>query len=413
MVGACAASMAACSGGDTGGSAATSTVVPTTAGPVDDGALRIGVVLPRGGTAPDLGGSMRAAVDLASNEIKDAGGVLGREVKFVVNEEGDDANAALLAVQELLQVGVDAIIGPTSSNNVLHTLGTAVDAGTLTCSPTASALALDDFPDNGLFLRTVASDSLQAEAMAGLVDDSGSSAAVVVYLDDAYARPLAEAVQNSLAARGTQVTDALGFTASDASISATVDAVAELTPEMVVVVADGATGPTMVAAIDDRVPSPKPSYVVNDAVRRLDSSVAPFGSFLASRVEGASPVTVSRSAVFAAELATIAPDTGGWFAQNAYDCVNLIALAAQASGSTLSSDIAAAIPAVSAGGSSCASFPQCNEVLANGRNPDYDGPDGVLSISADGNVQSALFDHFGFDDASRDVSLGTITVGAG
>jgi branched-chain amino acid transport system substrate-binding protein len=207
------------------------------------------------------------------------------------------------------------------------------------------------------------------------------------------------------------VTDAIGFTASDASISSTVDAVAELKPEMVVVIADGATGSALVAAIDDGVRSPAPNFVVNDAVRRLDSSLAPFDSFLASRVEGVAPAAVSRSTAFAEALAAVAPDTGGWFAQNAYDCINLFAVAAQATGSTLSAAIAEAIPAVSNGGSSCTSFPQCNQVLANDRNPDYDGPDGVLTISADGDVQSALFDHFGFDEAGRDVSLGTIEIG--
>jgi branched-chain amino acid transport system substrate-binding protein len=410
LAGALATIGAACSGSDQGGTAATSTAAPTTAGPVDDGALRIGAILPRGGTAPDLGGSMRAAVQLAVDEINAAGGVLGEQISLVVREEGDDANTSLLAVQDLLQIGVDAIVGPTSSINVLHTLGTAVDAGVLSCSPTASALSLDGFPDDGLFMRTVPSDSLQAEALAVLVDDSGSSTAVVVYLDDAYGRPFAEVVQAALTGRGTRVTGSFAFTATDASISDTVEAVAGLEPEMVVVIADGATGATVVGAIDDAAPSPKPSYVVNDAVRRLDSSVAPFESFLASRVDGVSPATVTRSTAFADLLATVDPDTGGWFAPNAYDCVNLIALGAQASGSTLSTSIAAAIPAVSDGGSSCVSFAQCNAVLANDRNPDYDGPDGVLTIDTDGEVVAALFDHFGFDESGRDVTLGVLEI---
>jgi branched-chain amino acid transport system substrate-binding protein len=412
LVGALCSATAACSDGSGGGTAATSTAVPTTVGPIDDGALRIGAVLPRGGTAPDLGGSMRAAVQLAVDEINDSGGVLGKKVSVVVRDEGDDANTALLAVQDLLQIGVDAIVGPTSSVNVLHTLGTAVDGGVLSCSPTASALSLEGFPDNGLFMRTVPSDSLQAEAIAGLVDDSGSSTAVVVYLDDAYGRPFGEAAQDAITARGTRVIGSFGFTATDASINDMVGRVADLGPDMVVVIADGATGPTVVAAIDDAIPSPKPSYVVNDAVRRLDSSVAPFGSFLASRVEGVSPAPVSRSTTFNEALTAVAPDTGGWFAQNAYDCINLIALGAQTSGSTLSTSIAAAIPAVSNGGSSCVSFPQCNEVLANDRNPDYDGPDGVLTIDTDGEVVTALFDHFGFDESGRDVSLGVMEIGS-
>ena len=123
----------------------------------------------------------------------------------------------------------------------------AVDAA---CSPTASALALDAFPDNGLFLRTMPSDSLQASAIARLVDDSGNSTAVVVYLDDPYGRPFAEEVRVALRAEGTGVTDFIGFTASEDSLAATVEQVVEAQPGMVVVIADDTTGPAVITAID-------------------------------------------------------------------------------------------------------------------------------------------------------------------
>jgi branched-chain amino acid transport system substrate-binding protein len=370
-------------------------------------------VLPRGGTAPDIGGSMRAAVELAVQEINATGGVRGRPVTVISRDEGDDPTSTLLVVQDLLQLGVDAIVGPTSSLNVLGTLGTTVDAGVLTCSPTASAMSLDDFPDQGLFVRTVPSDSLQAEALAGLVDDSGSSAAVVVYLDDAYGRPLATSVQEALTQRGTEVTGFFGFSTTTASIENTVSRVTALRPEMIVVIADSVSGPTVITAIDGAASPKRPSYVVNDAVRRPDSSITPFDRALSRRVMGVSPLAFTRSTEFSDALRTIDPDTTGVYAENAYDCVNLIALGAQASGSSRSSSIGAALPAISNGGSSCASFSECSSVLANDRNPDYDGPGGVLTIGDDGDVETATFERFGFDETGRDVGLGVVTIGAG
>ena len=64
-------------------------------------------------------------------------------------------------------VEVDAVVGPTSSLVALGALGDLMAADVLTCSPTASAQALDDYPDRDLFFRTVPSDSLQAAAIAG------------------------------------------------------------------------------------------------------------------------------------------------------------------------------------------------------------------------------------------------------
>ena len=258
--------LVACTGGSTAnpntshGVATTSTTVRP-----EDGALVVGAILPSSGSAADIGASMVDALAVALAEINSTGGIAGRPVRLITREEGDNPATAGLAVQDLLQLGVDAIIGPTSSTNVLGTLGAAVDAGVLTCSPTATALALDEFPDNGLFFRTIASDSLQAKAIASVVETSGSSTAVVVYLDDDYGRPFAEATQASISAHGASVAAAVAFTASEESISAAVDKVLASQPEVVAVIADGATGPAIINAIDAAAPGPI-TYVVNDAI---------------------------------------------------------------------------------------------------------------------------------------------------
>lgn len=368
-------------------------------------------MLPRGGVAPELGESLRAAVQLAVAEINDAGGVMGTPVDLILRDEGDSAASALLAVQELVQLGVDAIIGPTSSIDLLGTLGTAVNSGVLTCSPTASALSLDDFPDNGLLLRTVPSDSLQARALARVVEESGSSSAVVVYLDDAYGRPFAEATEAAMRANGTSITASVGFQSDADSIDAAVTAVRATDPEVVVVIADKSTGPAIISTIDDAPGQTSPTYVLNDAVRRPDASSVPFGRGLVERITGVSPLAYPVSSTFLTDLRRAEPDATGLFAANAYDCANLIALAAQASTSTNPFAIASNVPGVSDGGLSCRDFAQCSTVLAQGRNPDYDGPDGVVAIDANGNPSAATFERFTFDANGRDVTTGLLTVG--
>lgn len=378
----------------------------------DDGVLLLGLVVPRIGGGAEVGLSVRTTVTLAVTEINAEGGVNGQKVRVVVREEGDNPATTVLAMQDLVQLDVDAIIGPTSSVNTLGSLDVAVDAGVLTCSPTASALALDAFPDKGLFLRTVPSDSLQATAIARLVDDSGNNTAVVVYLDDPYGRPFAEEVRVALRAEGTGVTDFIGFTASEDSLAATVEQVVEAQPGMVVVIADDTTGPAVITAID-AADSLNPSYVVNDSLRRPAAAAQPFGRLLAERIQGVSPRAYAGSTTFTEALLTVDPDATGLFAHNAYNCVNLIALAAQSVGTVDSSAIAAAIPAITIGGTSCASFPECSTAMSDGRNIDYDGPTGVLSISSGGDPVSAVFEVFGFDETGRDVATGTLVIGAG
>ena len=404
--------VAACSDSNDAAPAATDPATSTTEGRVDDGALVIGAVLPTVGPASEIGVSMTTALTVGVTEINQAGGVGGRPVRLVLREEGDNSATAVLAVQSLLQARVDAIIGPTSSLDLLATLGEAVDNGVLTCAPTASALALDSYPDNGLFFRTVPSDSLQASAMARLVETSGSSTAAVVYLDDAYGRPFAEATRSAITGEGTAVSAFVGFTAGDTSITEAVDEIVAARPDVIAVVADATTGPAIIAAID-AASNQSITFVVNDAVRRPAASAQPFDADLSSRVVGASPLAHANSVSFLEALTEEDPDSTGLFAHNAYDCLAIIALAAQAAGSGVPAEMALEIPAATSSGTRCFTYAECSTALAEGRNINYDGPGGNLAINPSGEMTSAVFERFTFDENSRDVSTGTLRIGDG
>lgn len=385
--------------------AATSTTVRP-----DDGVLTIGAVLPHDGAAAELGLSLSGALALAVSEVNAAGGFGGTTVRLIEREEGDNEATASVAVLELIDLGVDAIIGPTSSNTTLATLATAVDAGILTCSPTASALALDAFPDNGLFFRTIASDSLQAQALAALVESSGTRSTVIVYIDDNYGRPFADATRQAVIAEGTAVTAMVGFTAGEASTADAVAQVIATQAEVVVVIADGTTGPAIISAIDD-ASTLSPTYVVNDAVRRPSATAPTFSRNLGARIEGVSPLAYPTSDTFLEALRAITPTTTALFAHNAYDCVNAIALAALVADSDRPSAIAGQISVVTDAGTPCNSFATCAEIFTSGRNIDYSGPGRDLTIGTDGDVVSAVFERFTFDADGRDVGVGLVNVG--
>jgi len=402
--------LGACSDGAPPASVDETIVATTTTVRPDDGVLLIGAILPRNGVAAELGSSISDALVLAVSEINAAGGVGGMPVRVVEREEGDNEATASLAVLELIELGVDAIIGPTSSTNTLATLGAAVDAGVLTCSPTATALALDSFPDNGLFIRTIASDSLQAEALASLVESSGTSSAVVVYIDDNYGRPFAQEARLAMLAGGTSVTAMVGFTASEDSMATAVTAVVTTQAEVVVVIADGTTGPEIISAIDD-ASDLSPTFVVNDALRRPATSAQPFGRSLITRIEGVSPLAYPTAESFIESLRDINPAATGLFAQNGYDCLNAIAIAALTADSDQPAAIARQIPIVTDHGTPCNNFAACAESFAAGRQIDYSGPGRDLTIGPDGEVLTAFFERFTFDADGRDISAGVVTVG--
>ncbi len=382
----------------------------STAVRVDDGILTVGAVLPTVGPSAELGVSMSAALAVAAQEINDAGGVNGRRIRLVLREEGDSPASALLAVQNLLQADVDAIIGPTSSLTLLNTLAATVEAGLLTCAPTASALALDDFPDDGLLFRTIPSDSLQAQALARLIETSGAGSAAIVAIDDGYGRAFADQVATAIRRNGTEVVAQTVFDDSELSLREAAQAVADADPDVVTVIADGLSGPAIIAAIDDAT-GQRLTFVINDAGRRPDAAAPPYTGDLAARVIGASPVAYPTSTAFADALAIVDPSATGLYAQNAYDCLNIIALAAASAESTDPTEIADLIAAVTASGSSCSTFPACITALDAGRNINYDGPSGYLSVNATGEAVGAVFERFTFDENGNDVGDGLLRIG--
>ena len=376
---------------------------------VDDGILTIGVLTPQGSANADIGQSIGSAVALAKRKINEAGGYAAQPIVLVPADEGVAGVGIDPAIAALLDAHVDAIIGPASSTNALAGLGEIVDAGVVACSPTASASLLDNFPDRNLFFRTIPSDSLQALAIGEAVDRTGASRATVAYIDDTYGQAFADSIAASLQTKGIEQTDPVAYSADNPSIKAAAAKVASFAAGVVVVIGDATSGPVILNAIDAGEAVTQPVYVVNDAMRRPTASAEPMGESLAKRVTGVSPVAYSTDVQFLAEIGATNENPSP-YAANAFDCVNLIALAALASHSTQPAAIAAMIPSVSDSGTPCMTFADCSADLAAGSNINYDGPGGPVTINNKGDLSAANFEFFGFDATGKDFNKVTVPV---
>ena len=399
--------IALAAGCDSDSSASIVAPVPTTT-PIrkEDGVLTIGLMIPQDSANADIGAAIRSSVSLAKRMIDSAGGVDNQPIRVIPVDEGVAGLGVDPAVTVLLDDDVDAIVGPASSIDALASLGEIVDAGVVACSPTASSALLDNFPDDGLFFRTIPSDSLQAVAIADAVNNTGATQATVVYIDDDYGQVFNESVVAALRDEGIEPTVSVRYSPDNVSISAAAEHVAAMGSSVVVVIGDAVSGQVMLAAIDGAESTVRPRFVVNDAMRRPTTSAEPMGVDLANRIIGISPLAYSTNADFLADLGAT-PDNPSPYAANAFDCVNLIALAALASGRTQPAAIAAQIPAISSSGSPCMTFAQCRDDLILDRNINYDGPGGRLTIGVNGDLTEADFEVFGFDETGRDIRLTT------
>lgn len=391
---------AACTGGNGTGpvaSVATTTTLPTEPR-LDDQILHLGALIPASDTA--VGPVLTRSVELAVSAVNDAGGVLGNPVRLTIEDEGATAVSTAEAIERLVAEGVDAIVGPTSSNSAIGALDDAVAAGIVACSATATAIALDDFPDDGFFFRSIATDSLQAVAIAREAQLTGASQIAIVHVDDAYGRPYADATVDALQGEGTFEVKTISIPVNDDDLADDVDALTSSSAQVAIILGSGDDTARFLEAMGQSETIDVTEIIVNDAARSASAQVfSNLPDDLRSRIIGVAPQIVLPES---SEV-----DDNPAFASQVTDCVNLISLAAVQSNSDSPDLIAGQIASVSSGGSPCSNFADCAERIEQNLQINYNGPTGITELGRNGDPTSARFDTFRLAADGSNVHVGS------
>jgi branched-chain amino acid transport system substrate-binding protein len=167
--------------------------------------IKIGMINPQTGALGALGQGFENAVRLAFEQINDAGGALGRELALEVRDSKTDPEASRAAAQELVDLGVDAIIGAAGSSDSLAVSAVTIANKIVQISGASSSPEISSLEDFGYVFRTVPSDSFQGEVLAREVKKAGYSRIGILRLDNAYGEGLADAFRSSF--RGAMVTE--------------------------------------------------------------------------------------------------------------------------------------------------------------------------------------------------------------
>jgi branched-chain amino acid transport system substrate-binding protein len=374
---------------------------PSTPAGRADGRLTIGTLLPETGPGNEIGLAGINAVNVGLREINDAGGVFGQPVQWVPASEGATADEARTGIDQLLAANVDAVIGPASSLVALEVLDELMAEGVVVCSPTATALALNDYPDRDLFFRTVPSDSLTAQAMAAVALNTGVDSYAVVYLDDQFGRPLAQQTIGRLDQPEVEIYERpFPSDATPEELSELATELAEVAPRTVVLIADSVHGWAMLQAMAPTFASDPPFLFINDAMRdppSLDVVIDLPAEFRAE-IQGVSPV-----------VPPTPPEPAGAYATNTLDCLNLIALAAVEAGTDDATAIAGEMVDTSVAGTLCSSFPACLGIAEEDRNFNYQGPNSI-DLSTRGDPARGRLGTFRFDATGLDYPDAPVTI---
>jgi ABC-type branched-subunit amino acid transport system substrate-binding protein len=375
-----------------------------------DGVLRIGGLLPETGDLAFLGPPEIAGAELAVADINAAGGVLGQPVEYLPGDSGDsDPDLANPTVDGHLSAGVDAVLGAAASGVSLNVIDKITGACKIHFSPANTSPEFTEYDDDDLYFRTSPSDVLQGRVLADLIVEDGNSTVALLARQDSYGEGLLQFTIEPLEEQGAEVVVDSVYDPEAQTFTAEVDEVISADPDAFVMIGFAESGIILNDLFEQGfTPDEKAIYMVDGNIG--DSSIeegAPAGAL--AGIKGTLPsaeLTQEFQDRLNQQWQTSAGEALNAFSYGAetYDAVVIMALAAELAGSDDPAQVAANINGVTRDGTECTTFEECQPLVADGEDIDYNGPSGPQDFSQPGEPSAASFliQTYGDDNAIDD-----------
>lgn len=178
--------------------------------------LRIGFIGGISGRVADLGISGRNGVAIAIEMRNASGGVNGRRVELVVEDDQQDAQVAKPAIARLIDRKVEAVIGPMTSDVAMACLPAVNEAKVVMLSPTVSTSKLSGIDD--YFLRIISPTTEYAHKSADYHFEKQGLRRVAVAYDlrnQAYSESWLSAYRGAFLAHGGEIVTTESYLSGD------------------------------------------------------------------------------------------------------------------------------------------------------------------------------------------------------
>jgi branched-chain amino acid transport system substrate-binding protein len=204
-------------------------------GPVNDtGNIRVGIYVDLSGQNAGAGQSIKNGAELAKDEINQAGGINGRQIELIVEDDRGVADESANAVGKLIsQKHVHALIGGDDTPNALAAAQKAQGAKVPLIAPASTDPKLTQTGD--YIFRACVLDSFQSETMAKYALNNVQAKTAVVLFDTGsdYSRGLAQSFEENFKKLGGQVLQKQSYAQSDKDFKEQLTAIRDANPDAV------------------------------------------------------------------------------------------------------------------------------------------------------------------------------------
>ena len=200
------------------------------------GPILVGYYGDLSGRTSSFGQSTKNGVEMAADEINKAGGIDGRTIQIITEDDQGEPNKAATVVTKLInQDKVIALLGEVASSNSLAAAPKAQGAKVPMISPSSTNPAVTQVGD--YIFRVCFIDPFQGEVMAKFSANNlkAKRAAILYDFNSDYSRGLYQFFKRSFTQLGGQIVSEQSYTQGDRDFSGQLTAIRSSNPEVIYV----------------------------------------------------------------------------------------------------------------------------------------------------------------------------------
>ena len=196
--------------------------------------VKVGVTISTTGPAASLGIPQRNSIALLPTEVA------GQKIEWIVLDDAGDSTKAVANARKLIDEGVDAVIGSSTTPASLALVDVAAETKVPLISLAASARIIEpmDAARHWVF-KTPQNDSLMATAIAAHMAANGVKTVGFIGFNDAYGDGWLAVAEPALAAKGIKIVATEKYARSDTSVTGQVLKLVAAKPDAVLIAGAG------------------------------------------------------------------------------------------------------------------------------------------------------------------------------
>lgn len=197
------------------------------------GAIRLGTLTPLTGAGGNYGPSMLKAMQWVAGEVNAAGGVLGRKLELVSEDDQTNPEAGVRAARKLIDLDkVAAIMGTWASAVTTAVAPLCWESKTFLATVSGSD-TITLLPHQGYLVRTQPNTQLQGKKFAEFMVAQGSKRVGILAVQAPFALPTQKVVAEELKRRGAELVAAVVYDKDKTTFRSEIDQVLKARPDMI------------------------------------------------------------------------------------------------------------------------------------------------------------------------------------